>query len=233
MCKKQMQSPRPKYNMKQIEKYEDLELASLELLRGIYEYGFTKLPDLHKKCIMPIISSEPPIDVVVNAYCGTSKTAAYAISILNRIYPIDDSTYSKGCPQALILVSTRELAKSVSYLIKSIGRGLNVSAFPLIGGTKTTEMIENLNEIHHVIVGTPGTTWNAIVRGYLNVKYLKILIIDEFEYILDGGFKDCVEEILNSVRKINLQICLFSQDFKEERVMNFIEKELRNPVKIV
>ncbi|EFC47751.1 predicted protein, partial [Naegleria gruberi] len=69
---------------KQIENFDDLPIKE-ELLRGIYGNGLEKMSEIQKKCILPIISSEPPVDVLVVSGTGTGKTSSYCISIIQRL----------------------------------------------------------------------------------------------------------------------------------------------------
>ena len=134
--------------IKTINKWDEYDLK-MELLRGIYSYGFENPSLIQKTAILPIIKKR---DIIAQAPSGTGKTGAFTISCLERI-DIENKT-----TQALILAPTHELVKQISSVINSIGSmmdGLKVKT--LIGGTSVSDdAMELKTNVPHIIVGSVG-----------------------------------------------------------------------------
>jgi translation initiation factor 4A len=98
------------YDNRDVKEFDDLNLKD-DLLHGIFSYGFEKPSKIQQKAILPIITSNPPADVIGQAQSGTGKTATFTISMLQRIDTHQDKL------QALVLAPTRELANQFYWVI--------------------------------------------------------------------------------------------------------------------
>ncbi|EFC40071.1 predicted protein [Naegleria gruberi] len=212
--------------MKKIETFEDLNLRA-NLLSGFYSDGKKEMTELQKKLIMPIISSYPPVDVVSTSKIGTGKTVGFSLALLERI-DLNHDLYSKGAPQALVIVPTREMAISLSHIIASFAKFMSVKVFGIYGGQMRSAELA-LQEIQHVVVGTPVKLLDLIESNILNVKYLKMLIVEEMSHVQNYGFQAHVEEIVKIAKKLNLQICIFGCARNRDTKL-FIQKHLRDPI---
>ena len=204
------------------EKWDELDIP-IQLLRGIYAYGFESVSPIQKKAIKPIISGR---DIIAQAQSGTGKTATFTIGALSLI-DID-----LKFPQVLILSPTRELTKQTANVINGIGcmmPKLNVQV--LIGGTFIKDdmdlMIENPP---HIIAACPGRIYDVIKRNRNITKNIKTIILDEADEMLSSGFK---EQIYNIFQYLNnkIQICLFSATIPNY-IQEIINKIMKDPIRI-
>ena len=209
--------------LKCIEKWEDFNFK-LDLLRGIYSYGFEKPSVIQQKAIFPIISGN---DVIGQASSGSGKTGAFTIGTLQRI----DVDLKKT--QALIIAPTHELVKQISVVFEALGSCLNgLRVKTLIGGTSVSDDLNDLkNNVPHVIVGCTGRIFDMMNRGYINSYDIKILVLDEADEMLSSGFKENIYNIFQQLSS-SVQVALFSATMPEE-VLKLTEKFMRNPIKIV
>ena len=132
------------------------------------------------------------LDVLGQARTGTGKTAAFAIPILERLKHARRS----APPQALVLVPTRELAVQVRDEFEKLAHGRRASCVPIYGGKPIRGQIANLQRGADVVVGTPGRVLDHIGRGTLQLRDLKIVVLDEADRMLDIGFRPDIEKIL-------------------------------------
>ncbi|CAH8834737.1 unnamed protein product [Trichobilharzia szidati] len=193
-----------------------------ELLRGIYNYGYEKPSAIQQRAIKPCIDGR---DVIAQAQSGTGKTATFAISILQRV-----DVSSNSC-QALVLVPTRELARQIQTVVKSIGAYLNVKCHTCIGGTSTTEDVACLQQGQHVVVGTPGRVFDMMSRGILTTAGIKIFVLDEADQMLDRGFEAQIKEIYRFLPE-NAQIMLLSATMPKQ-ILSIARSIMQDPVQIL
>src|SRR5437868_976363 len=131
------------------------------------------------------------IDVLGQARTGTGKTAAFVIPILQMLDP-----GKKHGPQAIILVPTRELAVQVREEVVKLSHGQKVHAVALYGGKPIRGQIDKLKRGAEAVIGTPGRVLDHLARGTLELRDLKIIVLDEADRMLDIGFRPDIEKIL-------------------------------------
>ena len=208
--------------IKTINKWDEYDLK-MELLRGIYSYGFENPSLIQKTAILPIIEKR---DVIAQAPSGTGKTGAFTISCLERIDLTSNTT------QALILAPTHELVKQITSVISGIGgmmEGLKVKT--LIGGTSVSEdALELKTNVPHVIVGSVGRVNDMIRRKNIHTKDIKLFILDEADEMLSGGFIESIYQIFTTLNH-ELQVAIFSATMPQE-IIDLTNKFMRNPIKI-
>ena len=212
-----------KYELKTIENWEDLD-CKLELLRGIYAYGFESPSPIQKKAISPMFDGK---DIIAQAQSGTGKTACFSIGTLQHI----DTSCNKT--QAMILSPTRELSLQTYKVVKAIGSQFkNLTIQLLVGGTSTDTDIENLrSNTPHVIIGCPGRVHDMLRRKKLVPEDLTLIVLDEADEMLSQGFKEQVYNIFQYLPN-NVQVALFSATMPNE-VDTLTSKFMRNPVKVL
>ena len=212
-----------KYELKTIENWEDLD-CKLELLRGIYAYGFESPSPIQKKAICPMFDGK---DIIAQAQSGTGKTACFSIGTLQHI----DTSRNKT--QAMILSPTRELSLQTYKVVKAIGSQFkNLTIQLLVGGTSTDTDIENLrSNTPHVIIGCPGRVHDMLRRKKLVPEDLTLIVLDEADEMLSQGFKEQVYNIFQYLPN-NVQVSLFSATMPNE-VDTLTSKFMRNPVKVL
>src|SRR6478672_5891400 len=132
-------------------------------------------------------------DLVVKSQTGSGKTASYGIPICEMV------EWEENKPQCLILTPTRELAAQVKEDLTNLGRFKRIKATALYGKQPFAKQKLELKQKTHVVVGTPGRVLDHIEKGTFNVEGLKYLIIDEADEMLNMGFIDQVEAIIQKL----------------------------------
>ena len=215
---------------KSITTWEDEKLdLKANLFRGIYCYGFEKPSPIQKTAVPTMVLERRDghrKDIIAQAQSGTGKTGAFTISTLQII---DESVKET---QALILAPTHELANQICKCVNDLGNYLNIVVQLLIGGTSVDSDKNKLDsDPPHIVVGTPGRVHDMIRRKYLNVKDLKVLVLDEADEMLSTGFKEQMYKIFQFMPN-NIQIGLFSATMPEELKM-LTSKFMRSPSEIL
>jgi ATP-dependent RNA helicase DeaD len=164
-------------------------------------------------------------DVLAQAATGTGKTAAFALPMLERV-----AADIKRSVAAMVLVPTRELAMQVAEAIHKYGRAAGATVVPLYGGAPMPQQIRALERGPHVIVATPGRALDHIRRGTLKLDRLALLVLDEADEMLDMGFADDLEAILDETPP-DRQTALFSATMPT-RIMSIAGRHLREPARI-
>lgn len=136
-------------------------------------------------------------DVLGQARTGTGKTAAFAIPILEQI----KHSRKGAAPQALVLVPTRELAVQVRDEFEKLAHGRRASCVPIYGGKPIRGQVAKLQQGADVVVGTPGRVIDLIGRGSLDLRSIRIVVLDEADRMLDIGFRPDIEKILRRCPK--------------------------------
>ncbi|MEI6820774.1 MAG: DEAD/DEAH box helicase [Bacteroidota bacterium] len=173
--------------------FEELGLDS-RILRAITEMGFEK-PMPVQEAVIPVLL-EMDTDLVALAQTGTGKTAAFGLPLVQKIDK--ESTYT----QALILCPTRELCMQIAGDIKDYTKYVdNFRVVPVYGGASIETQIRQLSRGVHIIVATPGRMLDLMRRGKINLTKLKYVVFDEADEMLDMGFQDDMNSILEETPK--------------------------------
>ncbi|MEO7370085.1 MAG: DEAD/DEAH box helicase [Ilumatobacteraceae bacterium] len=193
-----------------------------ELLKTIIDLGYEEPTPIQLQTIPHLLAGR---DLLGQAATGTGKTAAFALPALQMI-----DTSAKVVPIALILVPTRELAMQVSEAIFRYGRQLNVKVTPIYGGQPIFRQLQALDRGVHIVVATPGRALDHIGRGSLNLSTIRTVILDEADEMLDMGFADDIDSILQATPE-NRQTVLFSATMPA-RINALARKYQHDPVRI-
>jgi len=199
-------------------KFEELN-CSKEILKAINDMGFEETTPIQTLTIPLIMEGK---DVVGQAQTGTGKTAAFGIPSLEMI------SIKKKETQGLVLCPTRELAVQVSEEIASLGKykkGLRI--LPVFGGQSIDRQINGLKKGAHLVIGTPGRVMDHLRRNTLKLDNLKILVLDEADEMLNMGFREDIETILESVKE-ERQTLLFSATMPKA-ILGIIKNYQKNP----
>ncbi|MCH6469553.1 DEAD/DEAH box helicase [Sinomonas terrae] len=152
-------------------------------------------------------------DIIGQAKTGTGKTLGFGIPSLQRTVSSDSPEYAKlpvpGAPQALIVVPTRELAVQVSQDLRTAAKRTNLRIEVIYGGRAYEPQIESLQRGVDVVVGTPGRLIDLHRQRHLNLKNVRVVVLDEADEMLDLGFLPDVETLLGAVPAVR-QTLLFS-----------------------
>lgn len=163
-------------------------------------------------------------DLIVKAQTGSGKTAAYVIPICER------TEWLENKPQALILTPTRELAVQVKEDFTNIGRFKRIKATAIYGGHQFSIEKAELKQKTHVVVGTPGRVIDHIKKGTLPLNKINCLVIDEADRMLDMGFIEQVEAIMNELPRERMTM-LFSATMSDE-VKSLSLNYMKDPINI-
>lgn len=177
---------------------------------------------------MPIISAR---DVIVQSQSGTGKTAVFCLGALQRI------ELGVRAPQVLVLSPTRELAEQTQKVALALGDHLNVQIHACLGGKSMQEDIRKLEMGVHMISGTPGRVFDMIQQRHLDLKKIKMFILDEADEMLkknpknDKSFRDQVHEIYRFL-PYQTQTVIVSATLPNE-ILEMSKKFMNNPIKIL
>ncbi|HEY8491737.1 MAG TPA: DEAD/DEAH box helicase [Dehalococcoidia bacterium] len=200
--------------------FQELGLSS-EVLRAIDELGYEEPTPVQAQTIPLLLQGR---DVVAQAQTGTGKTAAFAIPIVERLEP------QRREVQAIVLAPTRELAVQVAEASYAIGRHRRVAVLPIYGGQAYDRQLRGLRAGAHLVVGTPGRVMDHIRRGTLRLETVRTVILDEADEMLDMGFIEDIEFILDQIPP-ERQTALFSATIPP-RIEALARRYLREPERI-
>ena len=180
--------------------FETLGLPD-KVVEAVKRVGFEQPSPIQAQTIPLLMEGR---DVVGLAQTGTGKTAAFALPVLSQIDP------KKRHPQALVLAPTRELALQVSDSFQSFADHLGgINVLPIYGGQAYGIQLSGLRRGAQVIVGTPGRVIDHLEKGSLDISNLRFLVLDEADEMLNMGFQEDVERILEDTPD-EKQVALFS-----------------------
>ena len=196
-----------------------------ELLAELAALGYEEPTPIQKAAIVPLMEGR---DLLGQAATGTGKTAAFALPLLQRIGKTPAVALK---PFALILVPTRELAVQVSEALHKYSKKLGTSVVPIYGGQEFTRQILALKRGAHIVVATPGRALDHLRRGTLDLSGLQTVVLDEADEMLDMGFAEDLELILEAAPTTR-QTALFSATLPP-RIASIAERHLKNPARIL
>ena len=202
--------------------FADLGLRP-ELLDVLVELGYEEPTPIQREAVPPVLAGR---DLLGQAATGTGKTAAFALPLLHRLAPVAE----RDRPSALVLVPTRELAVQVSEAVHRYGRSLGARVLPIYGGQPIGRQLQALHRGVDVVVATPGRALDHIRRGTLVLDGLEVVVLDEADEMLDMGFAEELDAILESTPSTR-QTVLFSATLPA-RIAGIARRHLRDPVRI-
>lgn len=191
------------------------------LCRSIDDIGFEQPTKIQTLSIPGILAGR---DLAGQAQTGTGKTAAFALPILQRI------NVAVNEPQALVISPTRELAIQITGEFIKLGSRLDgVQVTPVYGGQPIQRQIKRLEGGAHVVVGTPGRLIDHLKRKTLRLDGLKTIVLDEADEMLNMGFRDDIEKILEfAPQSGDRQTVMFSATFSKS-IRSVMKKWFNDP----
>jgi ATP-dependent RNA helicase DeaD len=171
---------------------------STALIDTLSALGYEEPTPIQREAIPPLLEGR---DLLGQAATGTGKTAAFALPLIQRFVPAaradgDDGASRGRRPSVLILAPTRELAMQVAEAVHRYGKALGVCAVPIYGGQAIQQQLRALRRGVDVVVATPGRALDLIRRGSLDLSDVRAVVLDEADEMLDMGFADDLEAIL-------------------------------------
>ena len=202
------------------------------ILRAVQEMGFEEMTPIQAEAIPMVMTGR---DIIGQAQTGTGKTAAFGIPMLQMINP------KSRALQALILCPTRELAIQVAEEIRKLAKFLHgIKVLPIYGGQDISKQIRSLKGGVQIVIGTPGRVMDHMRRHTLKMDQVKMITLDEADEMLNMGFREDIETILQDLPE-ERQTLLFSATMpkpimdivgtyqKDAALVKVVKKELTVP----
>jgi ATP-dependent RNA helicase DeaD len=190
--------------------FKELNLKD-DILSAIEELGYVEPMPVQEKTIPFML--EQTADLVALAQTGTGKTAAFGLPVLNMI----DATRKQV--QALVLAPTRELCIQIANDLKGYSKNMRgMRIVPVYGGEDIRTQLRQLDTPPQIIVATPGRLIDLIERGKIELGAIDFLILDEADEMLNMGFKEDIETILERTPD-SRRTMLFSATMPKEIAM--------------
>lgn len=190
--------------------FKELNLKA-DILSAIEELGYEQPMPVQEKTIPFML--EQTVDLVALAQTGTGKTAAFGLPVLNMI----DATRKQV--QALVLAPTRELCIQIANDLKGYSKNMRgMRIVPVYGGEDIRTQLRQLDTPPQIIVATPGRLIDLIERGKIELGAIDFLVLDEADEMLNMGFKEDIETILERTPD-SRRTMLFSATMPKEIAM--------------
>lgn len=176
------------------------------IIRAVTEMGFEYMSPIQNAAIPVMVEGK---DIIGQAQTGTGKTAAFGIPLLEKVDP--DNKHL----QAVVLCPTRELAMQAADDIRDFAKYMSgIKVLAVYGGQDISRQIRALSQGVQIVVGTPGRVMDHMRRHTMKMKDVRVLVLDEADEMLDMGFRDDIETILDGMPE-ERQTALFSATMPE------------------
>ena len=186
-------------------KFSELGLSD-SLLKAIKRSGYEEATPIQEQTIPMVLKGQ---DVIGQAQTGTGKTAAFGLPIIEHVDTDNPNI------QAIIISPTRELAIQTQEELFRLGKDKHVRVQVVYGGADIRRQIRNLKQHPQVLVGTPGRLRDHLNRHTVKLDHIKTLVLDEADEMLNMGFLDDIEAIINQT-PADRQTLLFSATMPPE-----------------
>ena len=194
------------------------------LLSALSALGYEEPTPVQRQAI-PILLERR--DLLAQAATGTGKTAAFALPMLDRL---SREGGERKTVFGLVLVPTRELAMQVAEAVHRYGRDAGVRVLAVYGGSSMGLQLRALDRGVDVVVATPGRALDHVKRGTLALSGVKLVVLDEADEMLDMGFAEDLEAILDAT-PAGRPMALFSATFPA-RIAGLASRRLSSPVEL-
>lgn len=196
----------------------DLPVSNL-LKENLKNVGYERLTQIQDESLKPILNGS---DIVGIAQTGTGKTAAFLIPIITNLLGVNSHR------KALIVLPTRELALQVEGEIKKLTKGMSMNSAVVVGGTNLNNDLKSMGRDNHFVVGTPGRLLDLLSRKALHLNQFEVLVLDEFDRLLDMGFLKGIQRITSGM--VNRKQTILFSATEDPRQKKIIDPMLKNPV---
>ena len=205
-----------------LDSFDTLGLSA-PILKAIGQLGFDTPTDIQSQAIPQLLQGDS--DFIGLAQTGTGKTAAFGLPLLDHLDATDDSV------QALILAPTRELGQQIAEQIDLFSKHLKgIKSVAVYGGANITTQISQLKRPRHVVIATPGRLIDLVKRKALKLDQIKYLVLDEADEMLNMGFKDELDTILEFTPD-SKKTWLFSATMPRE-IRRMVKQYMESPFEV-
>jgi ATP-dependent RNA helicase DeaD len=205
-----------------LDSFDTLGLSA-PILKAIGQLGFDTPTDIQSQAIPHLLQGDR--DFIGLAQTGTGKTAAFGLPLLDHLDPSDDSV------QALILAPTRELGQQIAEQIDLFSKHLKgIKSVAVYGGANISTQITQLKRPRHVVIATPGRLIDLVKRKALKLDQIKYLVLDEADEMLNMGFKDELDTILEFTPDTK-KTWLFSATMPRE-IRRMVKQYMESPFEV-
>lgn len=177
-------------------KFEKYEINS-QIKENLIANGFHRTTDIQFKTIPAILNGE---DVLAVAQTGSGKTAAFAIPIIHQVLIEKQKRRDKGL-HCLVLVPTRELAQQIGRVFAMLSKKTGATSYAVYGGVEQDPQIAQLAGGVDILVATPGRMFDLIRQNYIKTDFVRILVLDEADRMLDLGFIDDIQAVKGRLKQ--------------------------------
>ncbi|MFN5298027.1 MAG: DEAD/DEAH box helicase, partial [Planctomycetaceae bacterium] len=198
------------------------------ILRAIQTEGYTAPTPIQAQSIPHVMEGR---DLLGSAQTGTGKTAAFALPILHRLIASGNPPAGSGRKiRVLVLAPTRELAVQIGENFSAYGRNTPLRSAVIFGGVGQGAQVEALRRGIDILIATPGRLNDLIGQGYVDLRHVKIFVLDEADRMLDVGFLPDIRRVITHL-PAQRQTLFFSATMPTE-VRRLADDLLTNPAKV-
>ncbi len=199
-----------------MDKFRELNISE-DIIKVLQKKGFEEPTEIQKLTIPLVLENK--MDIIAQAQTGTGKTASFAIPLIQNLK--DTKT-----PGAIIIAPTRELVIQVAEEFNSLRGDNKLVVAPIYGGQSIDIQLKRLKRGVSVVIGTPGRVLDHIKRGTLKLDKVKYFILDEADEMLNMGFIEDIETILDKTPK-ERRVLLFSATMPN-RIKSLAERYMKD-----
>lgn len=198
------------------------------LSRALAARGYETPTAVQEAVLQPGLETR---DLLVSAQTGSGKTVAFGLAFAPTLIPEGSERLPPAnSPMALVVAPTRELALQVQTELQWLYAETGARIVSCIGGTDARREARNLSNGAHIVVGTPGRLCDHLSRGALNLSDLRVVVLDEADEMLDLGFRDELEQLLDAA-PVERRTLLFSATIAKE-IANLARRFQKNAERI-
>jgi ATP-dependent RNA helicase DeaD len=195
------------------------------LVKAVTALGYEEPTPIQREAVPLLLAGR---DLMGQAGTGTGKTAAFALPMIHRLAGAPRA--SAGRPRGLVLVPTRELAMQVAEAVHKYSKRTSLVVVPLYGGAPMDQQVRALRRGADIVVATPGRALDHLRRQTLQLDALDVLVLDEADEMLDMGFAEDLEAILNATPATR-QTALFAATMAP-RIASIALRHLKQPARV-
>src|SRR5579859_527086 len=206
--------------------FSDFPLSA-QLQSNLSKHGFVQPTPIQELAIEPALAGR---DLVATAQTGTGKTLAFVLPILQHISTGASQPGVQAGIKAIVLSPTRELAIQIHETFAKMAAGTGVRAAVAVGGLSERVQLQAIRKGAQVLIATPGRLYDFLGRRLVNLGFVRTLVLDEADRMLDMGFLPTVTKII-AATPAERQMLLFSATIQTS-VQHLVKTHVRNAVRV-